>query len=80
MSLYEKEVIKMLEKLRWKVAAQLAKKAAEETSKGEFENIVKGLKYLKTAIMVAPPDKKIIEFGNRLRKLANKYSNEKGSC
>ncbi|MHC5188585.1 hypothetical protein ACYSNL_02205 [Enterococcus cecorum] len=63
----------MLNNLRWKLSAMLAKKAAEESRKGDVESILKSLKYVKYSIMIAPRDKAFGLVAEEIRKTVEKY-------
>lgn len=65
----------MLNNLRWKLSAMLAKKGAEESSKGDVKSILKSLKYVKYSIMIAPRDKVFGKVAEEFRKTAEKYRN-----
>ncbi len=65
----------MLNNLRWKLSTMLAKKAAEESSKGDVESILKSLKYMKYSIMIAPRDKVFGIVAEEIRKTVEKYRN-----
>ncbi|CAI3252800.1 hypothetical protein CIRMBP1271_00449 [Enterococcus cecorum] len=65
----------MLNNLRWKLSTMLAKKGAEESSKGNVESILKALKYVKYSIMIAPRDKELVKVAEEFRKTAEKYRN-----
>lgn len=67
----------MFNSIRWKMAAYLAKKAVEETEKGGFKNIKKGLKYFKMSIQIAPPDKELNEhIKTGINEIVSKYSEQ----
>lgn len=71
----------MFTEIRWKIAACLAKKAVETTSKGGFENVKKGLKYFEMSLRVAPYDKEVNELiKNRTEDILSRYSNKRESC
>ena len=65
----------MLNNLRWKLSTMLAKKAAEESSKGDVKSILKSLKYMKYSIMIAPRDKVFGIVAEEIRKTVEKYRN-----
>lgn len=63
----------MLNIIRYKIANILIKMAAKSINKGGFKNISKGLKYMKWSVMVIPPSKELREFGESMRKEAEKH-------
>ena len=60
----------MLTRIRWKLAAFLARKAHECIDKGGYKNIKKGLKYFKWSVEIVPPSDHLRAVGERLRAIA----------
>lgn len=60
----------MLENIRWKMAAKLAKKAHETVELGGFENIKKGLLYFKVSLILVPKTDEVREVGQKLYLMA----------
>ncbi len=63
----------MFDTIRYRIATYYVKKAHEEITKGDFEAIVRGLKYLKKSISIVPSSKELIEFGNNMREVAEAH-------
>lgn len=69
----KKGVIFMLNNIRYKIATRFAKKADEYINKGDFESILKGLKYFKISIMIVPPSKELTDVKDQLIEIAIKH-------
>lgn len=63
----------MLNNIRYKIATRFAKKADEYINKGDFESILKGLKYLKISLRIVPPSKELTEIKDQLIEIAIKH-------
>lgn len=63
----------MFETIRYRIANHYAKKAHEEILKGDFEAIMRSLKYLKKSISIVPPSKELTEFGRKMREVAESH-------
>lgn len=60
----------MFDTIRYRIATYYAKKAQEEIVKGDFEAIMRSLKYLKKSISIVPPSQELKEFGKKMRETA----------
>ena len=63
----------MFENIRYKVATYLMKRADKYVRKGDFENIKKGLTYMKYSLYIVPYTKQISDFVNDIRKTAEEH-------
>lgn len=59
----------MLKTIRYKLGAKLLQMAHEQIEKGDFDSIMRGLRYTKSAIAIVPNDNELQEFGNGLRSI-----------
>lgn len=64
----------MFKMFRYKLANRLVKRAGRLIETGDFKNIKKGLRYFKWSVMVIPPNSKLREIGEQLRKEAAEES------
>lgn len=63
----------MFKSIRYKVATYLMKRADEYVRKGDFENIKKGLTYMKYSLYIVPYTKEISDFVNDIHRIAEEH-------
>ena len=56
----------MLETIRYKLGVKLLQMAHEQIEKGDFDSIMRGLRYTKSAVAIVPNCKELQEFGDGL--------------
>ena len=54
----------MLKTIRYKLGVKLLQMAHEQIEKGDFDSIIRGLRYTKSAVAIVPNCKELQEFGN----------------
>ena len=59
----------MFDTIRYRIGIYYARKAHEEVIKGDFQAIMKGLKYLKKWILIVPPSKELTDFGKEMESM-----------
>ncbi len=59
----------MFDTIRYRIGTYYAKKAHEEIIKGDFQAIMRGLKYLKKSISVVPSSKELTDFGKEMESM-----------
>lgn len=62
----------MLNNLRNKMGVKLLKKADEKIESGNFNDIKKGFRYIKYAVLIVPPSNELNSFGDGLRRIISK--------
>ena len=63
----------MFKIIRYKVAIYLLKRASECVKKGDFKNIMKGLKYMKYSLHIVPYTKEMSDLVNNMRRTAEDH-------
>ena len=63
----------MFKSIRYTVATYLMKRADAYVRKGDFENIKKGLTYMKYSLYIVPHTKEISDFVNDIHRIAEEH-------
>ena len=63
----------MFETIRYRIATYYAKKAHEEIIKGDFQAIMRSLKYLEKSISIVPPSKELTDFGKEMKAMVEAH-------